>query len=132
MPKYRVTKGHDAYIYFSAIVEAASADDAHDLAKSGEVDWGTGSPSEPFDDYELFKDLTEEIHEDELKDALAEHELEQSRCRQTFAGPDLHRALTAAWDFIENVSPDEPTRTDQFFALREIVRSAFKACEPSP
>lgn len=37
-------------------------------------------------------------------------------------------ALRAAWDFIENVSEDDPNRSEKFFALRERVRGAL----PSP
>lgn len=29
------------------------------------------------------------------------------------------------WDFIENVTDEDPTRTDKFFALRERVRNHY-------
>lgn len=34
--------------------------------------------------------------------------------------------LRAAWSFIEDVTEDDPERTDKFFALRELVRSVFR------
>lgn len=34
------------------------------------------------------------------------------------------RALFAAWWFIENVTADDPARTDLFFRVRELVREA--------
>jgi hypothetical protein len=37
----------------------------------------------------------------------------------------LRRALTMAVDFIENVTFDDPTRTDRFFECREAWREAF-------
>ncbi len=33
--------------------------------------------------------------------------------------------LKASWDFIENVTDEDPERTDKFFALRERVRSVL-------
>lgn len=41
------------------------------------------------------------------------------------AAPILEAVLESAWHFIENVSPDDPQRTEKFFALREKVRLAF-------
>lgn len=39
-------------------------------------------------------------------------------------------ALRAAWYFIENVSEDDPNRSEKFFALREQVRGALPAPVP--
>lgn len=43
--------------------------------------------------------------------------------------------LAAAWDFIENVTDEDPQRNDKFFALRERVRNEFweerKAISPT-
>jgi len=33
--------------------------------------------------------------------------------------------LKACWDFIENVTEEDPERNDKFFALRERVRNLF-------
>lgn len=35
------------------------------------------------------------------------------------------QTLQAAWNFIENVTDDDPERNDKFFALREKVRNVF-------
>lgn len=39
----------------------------------------------------------------------------------------LRAALEAAWSFIENVTDEDPRRTDKFFATRELVREAWAA-----
>ena len=44
--------------------------------------------------------------------------IDQLAITRSSAG-DLIRDL---WDFIENVTDDDPARTDKFFALRERVR----------
>jgi len=41
------------------------------------------------------------------------------------AAPELLVALQDAWDFIENVTDDDPGRNDKFFELRAKVREAF-------
>ena len=35
------------------------------------------------------------------------------------------QVLKACWDFIENVTDEDPERTDKFFALRERVRNVL-------
>ena len=37
----------------------------------------------------------------------------------------LVKLIDDLWNFIEDVSEDDPTRTDQFFALRERVREGW-------
>lgn len=39
----------------------------------------------------------------------------------------IHSALTKAWQFIENVTDEDPNRTTKFFELRAQVREAFGA-----
>jgi hypothetical protein len=43
--------------------------------------------------------------------------------RAMIAPQASHVAMRCAWWFIENVTEDDPERTDIFFQLREIVRS---------
>ena len=40
--------------------------------------------------------------------------------------------LKACWDFIENVTDEDPARTDRFFALREWVRSVLSERHQEP
>ena len=40
--------------------------------------------------------------------------------------------LKACWDFIENVTDDDPARTDKFFALRERVRNVVSQRRQEP
>jgi hypothetical protein len=40
--------------------------------------------------------------------------------------------LKACWDFIENVSDEDPERTDKFFALRERVRNVLSERRQKP
>jgi hypothetical protein len=41
------------------------------------------------------------------------------------AAPELLEALDKAWYFIENVTDEDPERTDKFFELRQLVRTAY-------
>ena len=47
--------------------------------------------------------------------------IDQLAITRSSAG-DLIRDL---WDFIENVTDEDPTRTDKFFALRERIRNHY-------
>ena len=40
--------------------------------------------------------------------------------------------LKACWDFIENVTDEDPERTDKFFALRERVRNVLSGQRQEP
>ena len=40
--------------------------------------------------------------------------------------------LKACWDFIENVTDDDPERSEKFFALRERVRECLWDCPIEP
>lgn len=58
MPKYVVRKGRDAFVYYEAVVEAATPEKARLLAESARHDgaWiATGEISE-FDDYDIDED----------------------------------------------------------------------------
>ena len=38
---------------------------------------------------------------------------------------DESQLIHDLWNFIENVTPEDPERTDKFFALRERVRNFY-------
>ena len=46
------------------------------------------------------------------------------------AARELNHALLMAVDFIENVTDEDPHRTDKFFACREAWRAAFRKTNP--
>lgn len=46
------------------------------------------------------------------------------------AARELNHALLMAVDFIENVTDEDPERTDKFFACREAWRAAFLKTNP--
>lgn len=56
---------------------------------------------------------------------------EVRNCLDNLRQPDNEpfETLKACWDFIENVTDDDPERTDRFFALRERVRNCFGHAE---
>ena len=45
---------------------------------------------------------------------------------------DERALIQALWRFIEDVPPDDPTRTDKFFALRERIRDYYGADNAAP
>lgn len=56
---------------------------------------------------------------------------EVRKCLDNLRQPDNEplETLKACWDFIENVTDDDPERTDRFFALRERVRNCIRQAE---
>jgi hypothetical protein len=58
MPKFVVTKRHDALVYYEAIVEAATPADARDLARSYSFDcqWFATGDVSTYDDFEIDAD----------------------------------------------------------------------------
>jgi len=56
---------------------------------------------------------------------------EVRKCLNTLRQPENEplETLKACWDFIENVTDDDPERTDRFFKLRERVRNCFGQAE---
>jgi len=54
MPKFKVTKGHDAWVYYETIVEAASEEEAAEIAGSRDYDghWEPAGDAE-FDAFDI-------------------------------------------------------------------------------
>jgi len=65
MPKYKVTKGQDAWIYYITIVEADSIEEANKIAGSPDYEgkWEPDGEDE-FDHYEIMEEDTEEVTEE--------------------------------------------------------------------
>lgn len=55
MPKFVISKGHDAFAYYKTVVEADTPDQARTLAKSHgyEGEWFATGYVQEFDDYEI-------------------------------------------------------------------------------
>lgn len=55
MPKFVISKGHDAFAYYETVVEADTPDDARRLARSVHYDgeWHATGYVQEFDDYEI-------------------------------------------------------------------------------
>jgi hypothetical protein len=75
MPKFRVRKGHDAWVIYEAIVEADSIEDANDFiswnSSQAEIDWRRNGEIDEFDHFDTFPDETEEVKDgDEVEGKL--------------------------------------------------------------
>lgn len=55
MPKFIVTKGHDAFVYYETVIEADTPEEARDLARSVhyEGEWLATGYVQEFDDFEI-------------------------------------------------------------------------------
>ncbi len=55
MPKFVISKGHDAFVYYETVIEAETPDQARKLAKSVhyEGEWLATGYVQEFDDYEI-------------------------------------------------------------------------------
>lgn len=66
MPKFRVVKGHDAWVVYEAIIEADSVEEANEFAnadrRASEI-WTKTDDVREFDHCEVFEDETEELAE---------------------------------------------------------------------
>lgn len=56
---------------------------------------------------------------------IVRHENAAANARLISAAPELLETLCNAWNFIENVTDEDPDRTAKFFALREQVRNTL-------
>lgn len=65
LPKFRVVKGHDAWIKYATVVEADSAEEAEAIAMDRHYDgeWEDDGEAE-FDHYELMEGETKEVTEE--------------------------------------------------------------------
>lgn len=73
------------------------------------------------------KYFNEEINGPQAVDFISEivPEIRTFLNEQTTVENEAINALEAAWDFIENVTQDDPQRNDKFFAQRERVRNVL-------
>jgi len=73
MPKFQVEKGHDAWIRYSTIVEATSAEEAETIAsiRHDELEWTESGKSE-FDDWQIMNGDTELVPETEWPPAYGQ------------------------------------------------------------
>lgn len=55
MPKFVVSKGHDAFVYYETVLEAETPEEARDLAQSVhyEGEWHATGYVQEFDDFEI-------------------------------------------------------------------------------
>lgn len=67
MPKYVVSKGHDAFVYYETVLEAETPEAARDLARNHhhEGEWHPTGYVQEFDDFEIDEHSGVRLLEDE-------------------------------------------------------------------
>lgn len=108
MPKFRIYKGHDAYVNYVAIVEATNKGEANELmswrATSRNIKWVKDGVINEYDGLEPFTDMTEEVPEDTP-------EPEESEL-YTLTKPQRNTVLAALRFYQEKGMGDPANRSD--------------------